>query len=349
MSVESSLADYHTAVSNMMGSRPSSMLWNVLHDIRLLLFRIIYGEALNVDCGGGSLSSNTSLIFYMLFMADMFAKDAEIDAPETVQHARELPSGFLAASAILRADNNRNSFLEESLSTSRLRLGSLEASPMAAICCILFYNTINDGCHIRFDSASSVTDKSPSPKRRWELYKEMFLCGFLQHAGRRHALGLTDSGCETTRSNISSIRRMRSSSFNAWDDLDDFSSSHHQVHGVAVSTTATTSSSKRRKGSSGINRSNSTSTALDEYANALRPFITLYALLDQLSQDFTPVMDDEMVEQSSSRLVQVIEACARAENIRGLLATAKTWNVIVSEEKILEEFKAGMKSVGREK
>lgn len=47
-------------------------------------------EPLNWDCGGGLLSSNVSLLFHQLSLADMFTKDAEIDSHETVKHVRTL-------------------------------------------------------------------------------------------------------------------------------------------------------------------------------------------------------------------------------------------------------------------
>eukprot|EP00957_Ditylum_brightwellii_P209539 15362181-Ditylum_brightwellii.AAC.1 len=58
-----------------------------------------HGEELNSDCGGGSLVSNAHLVFYQLLMADMFEKDAQVDAPKTAQHAQSLSAAFLAATA----------------------------------------------------------------------------------------------------------------------------------------------------------------------------------------------------------------------------------------------------------
>ena len=39
----------------------------------------------------------------------------------------------------------------------------------------------------------------PLPNRQWEVYKSKFLAGLVRYAGHRHSLGLTDSGCVTSR------------------------------------------------------------------------------------------------------------------------------------------------------
>jgi hypothetical protein len=54
----------------------------------------MHGEPLNADCGGGFLPSKAQLVFYQLLMADMFEKDAQVDAPETAQQAQGLSAGF---------------------------------------------------------------------------------------------------------------------------------------------------------------------------------------------------------------------------------------------------------------
>jgi hypothetical protein len=45
VAVEMALSDYQTAIGNMLGARPKTMLWTVLNDVRLLLLRIAYGES----------------------------------------------------------------------------------------------------------------------------------------------------------------------------------------------------------------------------------------------------------------------------------------------------------------
>ena len=312
MSMENSLADHQQAVSNIIGTKPKSMLWIVLHDLRLLLLRISYGEALHADCGGGSISSNASLIFHFLFLAHMFARDAEHDAPVTVRHAKGLSTGYLAASSILRANDK-----SESSQMKKMRRGFADAGPMAAICCILFQNSINDE-----DVLSSMNDlamsteispSSPPPKRRWEMHKDHFLHGILQCAGRRHSLGVDGSGCATQ--NVG--RRMRSSSFSDWND-DHLNTSGRRPVG-------------KRSG-----------LTIEEYGRALRPMITLYAIFDQVSKAFTLNMEDDKIETCSQQIVSTIEACQQAKDIRSLISLAK---ITLDDTTIIEELEAGMKTV----
>ena len=313
MAMENALADHQQAITNMLGSKPKSMLWNVLNDLRLLLLRISYGEALNIDCGGGSLSSNATLIFHFLFLAHMFARDAEHDAPITVRHAKGLSTGFLTASSILRAND-----LFDNSQIKKMRKGFADAGPMAAICCILFQNSMNEEEVLSSMSVMS-TERSPSsppPKRRWELHKDHFLTGLLQCAGRRHSLGINGSGCVTP----SSGRRIRSSSFSDWKDDNSGPS------GTSV---------RRPIGKrSGL--------AIEDYAKALRPMITLYATLEQLSKVFTIQMDDEKIESCSEQVASTIEACQKAEDIRSLISLAK---ITLDDTSIVEELEAGMNTV----
>lgn len=100
--LETALADYNTIITNTLGSRPKSILWNSLHDVRFLLLRMAHGEALNADCGGGSSSSNFLLLLYQMFSADMFATNAEHDEPlEVSRHVRGLSAGFLVGSDVV--------------------------------------------------------------------------------------------------------------------------------------------------------------------------------------------------------------------------------------------------------
>jgi len=318
MSVETALADHQSAVTNLLGVRPKSMLWNTLHDVRLLILRMSYGEALNIDCGGGSLSSNTALIFHMLFMADVFVRDAEHDTPETVQHARELSSALLVTSKILEADD----YESESSSALRLSQGFADASPMAALCCILFYNTTNDDkSHSNKGRNNNVTVNSPLQKRRWNLHKNAFLCGLIRCAGRRYALGIHSSGCESTRRNVTG-RRLRSTSFSDWE-LPDKNN--------------IPSGTSRR--SLILNRGTKT---VDGYAKMLRPMITMFTILDCLSELFSLNMDDESIEKSVERLVEVVQSCQSAPNIRSLMNQAK---INLDDDKILYEIEAGIKTV----
>ena len=146
------------------------MLWTILHDVRLLMLRISYGETLNIDCCGGSLSSNSSLILYTLLLVHKLARDTNQKLQGTIQHIKELSSGYLAAFEIVSSkDLDRKSVNLENLQRS-----IADVSPMAAISSIIFFNTTNE------DTISKKT--SPSDVQRWKLYKDRFLSGLVQCA-----------------------------------------------------------------------------------------------------------------------------------------------------------------------
>ncbi len=330
MSLENAIQDHNEIASKLLGTQPKPMLWTMLHDVRLLLLRMSYGEKLNIDCGGGSLTSNSALIYYMLFMADLFARDAEHDSPGAVHHAKHLTSGFLAASSILRASD----YKDESITSQRMRRGLADAAPMISICCILFNNdpTSSDSLSLSsFENKKCVKNKNSSgdvasnSKRCWELHKDHFLCALIRCAGRRQALGIDSSGCESSRGH-SLGRRTRSASFNEWD-----SSPEQDRRG----------SSSMTGGRNQIGKRGSSST-VEDHATALRPMITLFAVLDQISKDFTLNMEDETVEEAAERLVHIVEKCQRANNIRSLLSIV---NVSMEDKKIIEEIEAGRKTV----
>jgi hypothetical protein len=321
VAVDVALTDHQTAVSNLLGARPKSMLWTVLHDVRFLLLRMAYGEPLNADCGGGSLASNAQLVFYQLLMADMFEKDAQVDAPETAQHARGLSAGFLAASAITNAED-----YDKSNQTSLLR-GLADSSLMASLTSILFHNTKDD--------YSSVSDDDvPHPKRRWLIGKEYFFRGLLNCAGRRHALGVENSGCITGRN--SGKARSHSTAFAEWEIVDDGDDIMDDIMDME-----SPSSISHHHSRDAVNKRNSSGKAgIDDFRDALRPMIVFYAMMDQLSTDFVlNNMDDVKVEDCANRLVQVIEACHRAKNIHELLRKAK---VTLPHDDIIDELQKGM-------
>lgn len=309
MAVDMALSEHQSVVSNILGQKPRSNLWLVLHDVRLLFLRMAYGEALNADCGGGSLSSNAALLHYQLAMADMFARDAEHDLPYTAQHARCLSAGFLAATDLLRANDYDSS---GSTGVSLMR-GLADSAPMASLCCILFSNDSDE------EAGEPVKGIAPHPRRRWALHKEEFLRGLIACAGRRHALGIEDSGC-VTATRGSRANRVRSRSFTEWDTEEGASS--------------------RRKPSTILGKRGL--PQIEDFAKALRPMITLYAIFDQLSSDFVIGMDDEAVEASSSRLVEAVEACQKSSDIHELLQKAK---VTLDHEEIYEYLQKGMNSV----
>jgi hypothetical protein len=127
IAVENALGEVSTITTTILGARPKSMLWNVLHDVRLLMLRMSYGEALNADCGGGSSSSNCLLVLYQLYTADMLSNNADLDDPQVAKHARGLSLGFLAASGIVDAVD----FTRADTRSKRLERGLANAAPMA--------------------------------------------------------------------------------------------------------------------------------------------------------------------------------------------------------------------------
>ena len=315
MAVDIAMSEQQNIIANILGQKPRSDLWLVLHDVRLLLMRFAYGEELNADCGGGSLSSNAALVMYQLFLADMFSKSAEHEAPHTAQHARFLSSGFLAATNLIRA----NDFDTSGSTASALMSGIADSAPMASLCCILFSNNVDE------ESDEPEKGDSPHPRRRWALQKEEFLRGLIACAGRRHSLNAHDSGCVNTSRNSRSSR-VRSRSFTEWD-LDEETASR--------GTGAPPSRRKSILGKRGLPQ-------IDEFAKALRPMVTLYAIFDQLSSDFVVCMDDQAVEASASRLAEVVSTCQQSKDIHELLVSAK---VTLDHEEIVDYLQKGMDSV----
>ena len=313
--VDQALAEHQTVMINLLGTRPKSILWTVLHDIRLLLLRVACGEPLGDECGGGSLASNSSLVFYMLVTADMYAKDAALDAPEIAQHARNLDLGFLAASEIIKAQD----FTRAGASSQRLCRGFADGAPMACLCSILFHNLEVDIKSMPLGSGDSTT---PHRKRRWQMNKEKFLFGLMRCAGRRHSHNVKSSGCFSSRG---SLRRMRSTSFASWDDEGD------EDDGPAFS------SSESVEGAGSILDQQGT-PGLSDYSSAVRPMVVLYCIFDRISADFVVSMSDEHIEQASERLVAVINKCTRAENIDDLISIA---DITVDQDLLLKEFLNG--------
>ena len=304
MTVENALADMNNVMSNILGVRPKSTLWTCLHDIRFLFLRMAYGEALNIDCGGGSSSSNFLLALYQLYSADLFATNAEHDeSHEVSKHARNLSYGFLVGEDIVNMpsfDRNANT------RSKRLERGVADAAPMAALCSILFYNR-EDGTSSgkkKSNVSSPTENKAPPPTRQWEVNKCKFLAGLIRCAGHRHSLGLKDSGCATSKG-LSAGRKTaeKTGSFSDW-----------QKEGT---------------------------TMIYAYSEALRPMITLYAIFDQLSKEFTVNDDDERTEAASERLADKLESCYKSGDIEDLLRIA---DIGMSHDVICKYFEKGCTS-----
>jgi len=321
VAVDSALSEYQTAVNNLTGNAPKSMLWTVLHDIRFLLMRMAYGELLNADCGGGSLSSNAQLLVNQLMMADMFERDAQVDSPETSKHVRDLSAGFLAACSILHAKDYKKG------TTPALTRALGDSAPMAAVTCILTRNSRGD-----FGAAEESTDSKPHPKRRWIIGREQFLRGLVICAGRRHALGIESSGCLSGRGGASGGRpRSGASSFPNWDTECPESA------GTNATSTSNSISTGGRKG-----KKRSPKADISDFGKSLRPMITLFGLLDHLSEGFVLTMKDAEVEATAENIVKFLGYCQRAKGIRELLEICKA--NCLDEDEILADFQRGMAS-----
>lgn len=191
---------------------------------------------------------------------------------------------------------------------------------MAALCSILFHNSDADG----ISGKSKDAKKTPSPKRQWEMRKASFLAGLIRCAGRRHTLGVTDSGCATSRG-ISTGRKNveKARSFADWSGSEDASESSFGI------TSSRTKSSSRR------------ATMIEEYSVALRPMITLYAIFDALSKEFVVNNDDESTEETSERLAAKLEECYKADGVQDMLRIA---DINIGNDAICKHFEKGATS-----
>lgn len=79
---------------------------------------------------------------------------------------------------------------------------------------------------------------------------------------------------------------------------------------------------------------------IDDFGTSLRPMITLYAILDQLSEAFVLNMKDPEIEESAEKLVGVLAQCGKAKSIRELLETCKA--TFLDQDDILDDFQKGM-------
>jgi E3 ubiquitin-protein ligase UBR4 len=331
VAMESALSEYSSTVTNTLGSAASSKaaLWTILHDLRLLLLRISYNESLSSDCGGGSLASNCQLIYYECFLIQMLDRNAQMDEDqlECSLHAHGLSAGVLAATAILNADftgdgvegfSNDEFGMEES-GASRIEASSplgrylADAAAMGALTSVVFHNTYADGTEVD----GLPVDELPHPKRRWIVGKDYFWQALVLCAGRRHAMGITGSGC------VSSFSSSRSSTRSAED--------RSKPRGT-----------KRQAPSS-------SEITMNEMFVPLRPMVVYYVILQQLSQDYSPallsattVAAEDPLEPCVERLVQAVGQCWKSTNLAELLSEA---NITMDHQSILHWFQKGMRSL----
>jgi E3 ubiquitin-protein ligase UBR4 len=326
VAVESALTDHMTTVTNILGTTPKSTLWTVLHDVRLLLLRISYGESLSSDCGGGSIESNCKLLFYQFLMADMYERNAQVDQPEHATHARALSCGLLAACAIVTAK-------DLTLNSTVLTRGIADAATMGAITSVIFHNTHADGYSIEESTSGAEEYVHPHSKRQWLAGKDYFLQALIICAGRRHARCVEGSGCQTSRSTTA---RHRSSSFAEWDEVDMEIEEHNDETEAAGTNRASTCPASRKT------RRSSTPT-VEDFQNALRPMIMFYAIMDQISAEYTSSMSmqDVKIDEACQRMVATINDCQRSRSIHELFRKAR---VTMDHSEIIELLQKGMVS-----
>jgi hypothetical protein len=199
---------------------------------------------------------------------------------------------------------------------------------MAALLSILFYNAedtlIGGSSTTTHDLCGSNVRQTPSPSRQWEVYKSRFLAGLLRNAGHMHSLGVTDSGCVTSRGICTGQKKIeRARLYKDWTSDDpEFS----EVSAI--------SSSEGRHSSHRM-------TMIEVYSGALRPMITLYAVLDQLSKDFIVDNCDLKTSESSERLALTLDSCYKANDIHELLRIA---DIGLGNDAICKYFEKGATS-----
>ena len=210
---------------------------------------------------------------------------------------------------------------------------------MAALLSILFYNTDDNKLtvggsatkkHDISGSADSDEKKKgtllPSPTRQWEVYKSKFLVGLMRCAGHRHSLGVTDSGCVTSRgisTGRKNIERVRS-----YKDWTTTSCSNSNDASEPLGVFSLSKSSRRN-------------TMIEDYSRALRPMITLYAVFDQLSKEFVTGNSDEITSEASEHCATRLDLCYKSNDIHELLRGAE---ITVGHDVICKCFEKGATS-----
>jgi hypothetical protein len=104
---------------------------------------------------------------------------------------------------------------------------------------------------------------------------------------------------------------------------------------------STTLAATKRKGPTSVAMGKRGLLKIDDFANALRPMITLYAIFDYMSLVYVPDMTDEMIKESAEGLVKHVEDCQKAKGIHDLLRKA---GVKLDNDSIIEELQKGMVS-----
>jgi E3 ubiquitin-protein ligase UBR4 len=356
------------------------MLWTILHDLRLLLLRISYKESLSSDCGGGSLASNCQLIYYECLLIHLLDRNTETDDDQMEYsiHAHGLSACLLAATAIVvdtdtlsnrpdptNSSDHTNTTMDDmdaSCDVTRTRSSTssfgmtlltrhiADAATMGSLTSIVYHNTHADDTDASLTTAATIRAKLcdddvgsqiPHPKRQWIVGNDYFLQSLLLCAGRRYALGITGSGCSPSLSNHSS----RSNS-----TCDD----GNRTNMTTATTTTTTSSSSTRRTNAHPASSSASTVTLDDLYMAIRPMIIYFAILHQISNDYTPTglaissssspttATKDAIELCVERLVQLITNCWKCRTMVELLSTT---NIVMDQDTILLWFQKGMMSI----
>jgi len=68
---------------------------------------------------------------------------------------------------------------------------------------------------------------------------------------------------------------------------------------------------------------------IEDYLRALRPMITLYAVLDQLSREFIAGSSYEITDEASEHLAAKLDSCYKSSDIHELLRAERSmWEMM---------------------
>lgn len=265
--------------------------------------------------------------------------------------ARFLPCAFVMGMAMGRReqdqkqdDSSRKGIVvvasggkNNGLDDAALSQACADCAIMAGICCVL-WNDDEDGNSIQKSqeddktttTTTSVISQDKSTKRTfWERWREEFLRGIVRSAGRRYACGVEDSGCLSSRAAAAAnAKRSRNAAFDDWGSVvvDDHDEGDDDDDTKDESATTTTGGRAEERGA------------------ALRPFLTIFGILDDLNREYRLDMDDKTIEESVEKIVSKVERCSKARTVMDLLKYCRMDDV-VSLEDITTEFERGRKGL----
>ena len=336
--MESALSDHSEIVSNLTGSSHKSALWSVLHDIRLLLLRISYNESLNSDCGGGSLASNCQLIYHQIYLARMRDRNAAMDRfdkqAEHSVHAHGLSAGVLLATSLI------NSSIATTTDSDTINLSVLtrhlaDAASMGALTAVVFPDDAKDKPSASTTNTTGGTD-----------VPTLFLQMLVVCAGRRHARGLTGSGCTSSRPTMEDDDgeddNGEENDDTEKEEEEDPEESAEDVGPAGRGIHPNQALSQRRRASS------KSTLVCDDFRLPLRPWLIYYLMLQQIQMDLTASSSSSEdgtlcdVELCGERLVTLVTTWW-GRTVAELLAQLNQV-VVVTEATVLDWFQRGMMS-----